>query len=403
MQKSVYLFFFLFAVTALAGHAQHFKGRIHYQNTFKDLSGKDITGPLVDYLGKEQQYYISGRHYKAYNENNQLIQLYEPETNVYYLIGKGKAPEKFDAATVTSQKHVVTRLTKTEKVAGYACKAIQVETDQATIVYYYSPKVKVDPAPFARHHMGEWNQYLEATGGCLPLKYVMTNRTAGYVITSTATEVEPLPLTEADFKLPANLVAAATFEKGDSFDYGQLEGQTYRNTFFGLTMQVPEGWHVQSNEQKKALLASGKQLAAGDDANMQALLKASEVKTASLLVVFQHEKGAPVDYNPAFTLVAENIAASPGVKTGNDYLFHARKMMEKGQLQYTFGKDVYNITIGGRDFAVLETSLDFNGVIVNQRYYVTVLKQFSLVFISSFQDEAQLRELEKVANSMQFE
>ncbi len=402
MQKTVYLFFVLVVLAAFTGHAQQFKGKIVYQNAYRDLAGQDISERLSPYLGKEQRYYISGSHYKTYNENDQLTQLYDPAANAYYLVIKGKG-QKLDAAMITSQKHMVTKLSKTEKVAGYACKSISVETDHSSIVYYYSAKVKVDPAAFARHNLGEWNKYLEATEGSLPLKYVLTNRKDGYVMTATATTVEQLPLTERDFRVSPDLVPSEPDAKGEAFDYGQVEGQTYRNKFFGMTMQLPKGWQVQNEEQKRAIMEGGRELVAGNDANMKALIRASEVKTASLLMMFQHEKGAPVDFNPSFTLVAENIATAPGIKSGNDYLFHARKMMERGQIKYSFGKEVYNKTIGNRDFAVMETSLDFNGLLVKQHYYFTIINQFSFFFIGAFMDDAQLQDLEKVVNSMQFE
>lgn len=183
-----------------------FTGKIIYQYSFTDLNGKDITDKMAPYYGREQHYYIDDENYKAYDENNNWVQLYHGETNTYFYFSKDKTAQKFSASMPTAQNIKVTRIDKKEKVCGYDCNAIQIETENTTIVYYFSSSIKVDPAFYAKHKIGEWNKYMEATDGALPLKFVMTNLKNGFVWTSVATEVSRQALSADDFKFPDDVL-----------------------------------------------------------------------------------------------------------------------------------------------------------------------------------------------------
>ena len=203
MKKLVLLFAACIFLTAFQVNEKLFTGKIYYKYTFTDLQGNNINEQLEPYLGKEQNYFIDASNYKSYNQDK-LCQLYHSNTNSYYYITDNTA-KKMDGSQVTSQKFIVTHLDKTEKVAGFVCKSLQVETDDATTVYYYSPEVKTDKKVFAKHNFGEWNKYLEATNGALALKFIMTNKKNGFIWTSTAMEIVKMELAAKDFAMPDNV------------------------------------------------------------------------------------------------------------------------------------------------------------------------------------------------------
>ncbi|MCX6238485.1 MAG: hypothetical protein NTY07_13160 [Bacteroidia bacterium] len=74
--------------------------------------------------------------------------------------------------------------------------------------------------------------------------------------------------------------------KPKDFDYGHIENSRYLNSFFGLVLALPSEWVIQSKEQIENIAKLGKNLAAGDNINLKAVISASEVNTANLLVVF---------------------------------------------------------------------------------------------------------------------
>ena len=206
MRKLVASLILAVVLTAFTVDKDIFVGKILYQYSFSDLKGNEITEKLAPFFGREQHYFIDSENYKALDENGDLVQLYSSETNTYYYFNKGKFVQKIDGSTQTSQKAVITMLDKKEKIAGYDCNAVQIETDNATTIYYYSPSIKTDKEAFSRHNFGEWNKYLEATGGGLTLKFVMTNHKNGYVWTSVAAEVSRMDLKAEDFVLPSDAI-----------------------------------------------------------------------------------------------------------------------------------------------------------------------------------------------------
>ncbi len=205
MRKTICLFTLLAVLFAFKSSEKDFAGKIVYQSKFTDLAGNDITDRMAAYLGREQHYYINGKNYKSYDEKENLTQLYQAATNTYYAVGKDKTAQKIDAATGASGKQTVKHLEGRERIAGYDCKALQMETDAGMVVYYYSPRVKVDPKAYAKHHFGDWKAYLEATQGCLPLKQVITSTKNGFIWAMTAVVVEGMALKDKDFELPQDI------------------------------------------------------------------------------------------------------------------------------------------------------------------------------------------------------
>lgn len=206
MKKIISAFILAMLLGSFKTEDDVFVGKIIYQYSFTDLNGKDITDKMASYHGREQHYYIDARNYKAYDEQHNWVQLYHGETNSYFYFSKDKTAQKFDASMPTAQNVIVTTIDKKEKVCGYNCDAIQIETENTTIVYYFNSSIKVDSRIYANHKIGEWNKYMEATDGALPLKFVMTNAKNGFVWTSTATEVSRQVLSADDFKFPDDVL-----------------------------------------------------------------------------------------------------------------------------------------------------------------------------------------------------
>lgn len=202
MRKAIAILTLTFLLTAFVTEDQSFIGKITFKYSFTDLKGNDISDQMFAYFGKEQQYFIDEKNYKSYDEKNYWTQLYNSETNLYYSFNKDKTAKEIDGSRITSQKFKVKKLDITEPVAGYECKAFQVETDNATTIYYYSPKLKINISPFLKHNFGEWNKYLKEAEGAMSLKFVMTNHQNGFVWTAVATEVTQQNFKSADFEFP---------------------------------------------------------------------------------------------------------------------------------------------------------------------------------------------------------
>ena len=202
MKKSLVVLALAITMTSAMPDVETFTGKIQYKYFFTDLQGNDITEKAASVLGREQHYFVNSSNYKSYDEANNITQLYDSRSNTYYGFWKDKSSYKIDALTRTSQQYTVTKLDKKETILGYKCNAIQVETDESTSIYYYSPLLRIDHKAFSKHNFGDWNRYLEATNGALSLKYVITNRKKGYIWTILAEKITKMQLKTEDFEFP---------------------------------------------------------------------------------------------------------------------------------------------------------------------------------------------------------
>jgi hypothetical protein len=188
---------------SIAKDGTWFSGKLVYHNTFKTLAGQDISDKLTPIFGSDDPYYISDGNYKMYTEKKQLVELYTAANNQFRFFMNGQAPQVIDAATGTPG--TVKPLSETATIAGYPCQSLQVsnEAEGTTTVYFYAPKLRVNPERFAKHAMGDFYTYLKASNGALPLRMVVTNTKQGFVLVSEATSVQAMPLTAADFTVDA--------------------------------------------------------------------------------------------------------------------------------------------------------------------------------------------------------
>ena len=191
--------------------------------------------------------------------------------------------------------------------------------------------------------------------------------------------------------------------KPKNFDYGRVENNKYVNSFFNYEITLPAKWVVQTKDQMERATKTGKDLIAGDDSKMKAVLNASEINTANLLSVNQFEQGAAVEYNPSIVIVAENIKNFPGIKIGSDYLFQVRKLLAQSQLKYdSIEKESTKEVINGTDFYKMNAEIAYMGLNIKQIYYSSIIRGFSFNIIVSYVDDQQKQDLLKSINSMVF-
>src|SRR5687768_3672288 len=80
-------------------------------------------------------------------------------------------------------------------------------------------------------------------------------------------------------------------------ELGKVENGVYQNSYFGLSIPVPQGWYVAPNETMDQLMKQGAKTVSGNDAAMQSAIESAP--TVNLCSIFEHPPGAPVDFNPS--------------------------------------------------------------------------------------------------------
>jgi len=187
---------------------------------------------------------------------------------------------------------------------------------------------------------------------------------------------------------------------GAEMDGGRFEGSVYHNDYLGLTVTLPPEWSVQDRELPKQTSRPGGQMLAGGSESMQTTLKEGEQRTIPLFNVFKFLPGSPVPDNPYIYACAENMSAYPGIQTGGDYLFHARRVLEAGQFKFSFPREVYVETLAGVPFHVMTTELVIPPAgKMMQEYFATVRKGYALVFTLSYWTPEERTELRNALNT----
>lgn len=188
----------------------------------------------------------------------------------------------------------------------------------------------------------------------------------------------------------------------EEIDLGTMEGTTYSNEYFKMTLEVPESWSVLNEDEKKELMDKGMELVAGDDKDFEKQLKNSEYRSVYLISAYKHPLNTQVDFNPNIMSIAEKISFYQGVKDGKEYLEESKKLLEKTEVPYKFEKDIYSEKVGDKDFYVMETFIEVGDMKITQEYYSRIDKGYALNFILSYSSEDDKKAVEDILATVKF-
>jgi hypothetical protein len=200
--------------------------------------------------------------------------------------------------------------------------------------------------------------------------------------------------------LSAVLSAGCGKKASDEIDFGSVKNSVYHNEYFGLTVTLPSEWSVQDAEARRQIMDKGGKIFAGDDRNLKAVLKAGEMQSVNLFAACKHPIGTPVPSNPNIMCVAERVSQMPGIKRGKDYLFHAKKLLESGQMRFSFPSEMSTESVGGQDFDVMHVETSMAGMTIRQKYYATIMKGYALTFTVSFTTDEEESALQDILKSV---
>jgi len=187
----------------------------------------------------------------------------------------------------------------------------------------------------------------------------------------------------------------------EQMNVGRFEGVVYHNDYLGFTITLPADWSIQDPQMTQQMVRVGEKIIAGNDENVKVALEASQTRNVNLFTAFQHPIGSPVPYNPSLNAVAESVAHAPGIKTGADYLFHARRLLESGQMKFSFPREVYAQTLAGVEFHVMTTEVSVPPAqAVKQEYLATVRKGYVLLLILSYSTDEERAVLYDILGTM---
>lgn len=178
--------------------SKNFEGYIYYSYQYLDSSGNDITEKMGVDNSLEQNYYINSSNYKGVNEKGQLLQLYNSNTNTYYY-QKGTSIKSFPGSLEYPKEFKFEANVDTMTIEGYFCNSIIVTTESGQTTYFFSDSISIDYENYKNQRFGNWNKYLNATDGALPLKYIVYQK--NYTRIATAQKIEFKMLDNEEFNI----------------------------------------------------------------------------------------------------------------------------------------------------------------------------------------------------------
>ena len=185
---------------------------------------------------------------------------------------------------------------------------------------------------------------------------------------------------------------------------GKVDENTYVNKEFGLAVTAPDGWFVADTQLAEQVMNAGVDILTADqDARTKAMMDASLKRSRSLFTFVEHPPGTPVESNPSIMGAAENVGILPGIRTGQDYFFHMRKLLEQTSAGAEVVGDYKTRKIGGQMFDRMDMKQTVMDQTVLQRVYAAKHEDWIVILIQAYQTDEQLAELDKVVESIKLD
>jgi hypothetical protein len=182
--------------------SQNFEGKILYQNKYKSKIPNLTDEQFTSMMGTTQEYIIKGGDYKSIM-NGTLVQwqiyinkdnkLYTKMSNVQSILWNDGAVNPDEVLKSEINKEVI-------EILGHKCDELVLTCKTGIQKFYFSSKLQVDPALYANHKFGNWNEII-AKSNSLPLKIIIDNHQ--FTVESIATEIKPGVVDANLFTLPA--------------------------------------------------------------------------------------------------------------------------------------------------------------------------------------------------------
>ncbi|HJQ31608.1 MAG TPA: hypothetical protein VJ866_05500 [Pyrinomonadaceae bacterium] len=198
------------------------------------------------------------------------------------------------------------------------------------------------------------------------------------------------------FVLLSLSLAARAQQPAAAPDYGTLDGSVYTNRFFGLTLNIPEGWLPQGEHAKQEIREKGRELIGPDDPEVERNAR----RVFNLLTVFRYPPGTSGPVNPTLLCSAERLPAA-GV-TDAVYMAGLKRLIQSTRARVTVDRDVYAETLGGQTFSVIVVTSEFRGAVTHHKFYARIMKGYALTISLSYATPEPLPEQTAALKSVRF-
>lgn len=143
----------------------------------------------------------------------------------------------------------------------------------------------------------------------------------------------------------------------------------YVNDYFGLVVDIPEGWNLVKGSSEQMKETARKFLSENSDQKMKQLLESSTDNTYTAFWAHRYPVGTPGKTNPNVSLMVENVEQSPSIQSVDDYMLAMENTLKRTNKGILFSGQPSRVNIGGLEFCKREITMPVGQLKVQQKHY----------------------------------
>lgn len=177
---------------------------------------------------------------------------------------------------------------------------------------------------------------------------------------------------------------------------GEMNGSEYVNDYFGLRIEIPQGYVIVDRNELELLQKAGVEIIGGDSETNTKRIETAVNQTVILLGVFRDHFGTPNNSGIEIGAVRQQdgvtarmvLAASSSLLTRNG--------------GYKLKRSLTDRKFGGVTFVGAEFERDIAGVTIKQHSYVAMRRGYSLLVTIVYSTDEGLKAMQQLLDGMAF-
>lgn len=178
---------------------------------------------------------------------------------------------------------------------------------------------------------------------------------------------------------------------------GLVDGDAYRNSFFGFELDLPKGWLALGQEDQATAKDIGTDALKSEDPSYAKTIQ--NAVDAELVVLTYAKKPLGAMGN---STLAIGILKQPSNRVTPRMVVEGTKSLLLHSSANKLVRDVQVETIGKTPLASMIIDLSMLGQVVHIKYYAMMLKGYSVTVAMSYSDEEAIKEMDAALRTIRF-
>ena len=179
---------------------------------------------------------------------------------------------------------------------------------------------------------------------------------------------------------------------------GTADNTSYKNTFFGFTFDFPKDWHRLTNAEMQASKDGGNELLKTENERVNKAFEEATKREVAIFAITQKNLGSEAGTNLAIGVLKQpnsTVSAEAVAVATQKFLLTSPKIK--------LLNDTQKVKINKTPFSTFTVQTDINGIILDQKVYITMRKGYSLTFALTYQNSESQKAIEKIMQTLKFD